>query len=137
MAIHFNEANGNISGSKSIVWKYTKSAPYTPSALIIDELLYFLKNEKGRLTCLDAKTGREYYSLERLRGTGNVLASPVGTKKAIYVVGFKGKTHVIKYGPEFEVYAVNKLQDQFASSPAIANDCLYLRGIKSLYCIAE
>ncbi len=27
---------------------------------------------------------KEFYSLERLRGTGNVLASPVGTRKRIY-----------------------------------------------------
>jgi len=131
------EAAGNITGSKSVIWKYTKSAPYTPSALLVDDLLYFLKNEQGRLTCLDAKTGKEYYFSKRLRGTGNVLASPVGTRKRIYIVGLKGKTHVIKHGPEFEVLAVNKLDDHFTASPAIVNDRLYLRGTKHLYCIAE
>jgi outer membrane protein assembly factor BamB len=131
------EAAGNITGSKSVVWKYTKSAPYTPSALLVGDLLYFLKNEKGRLTCLDAKTGKEFYSLERLRGSGNVLASPVGTRERIYIVGLRGKTHVINYGPEFEVLAVNKLDDHFAASPVIVNDYLYLRGTKYLYCIAE
>jgi len=137
IAIHLKEAVGNITGSKSVVWTYTKSAPYTPSALLVDDLLYFLKNEKGRLTCLDAKTGKEFYSLERLQGTGNVLASPVGTRKRIYIVGLKGKTHVIKHGPKFEVLSVNKLDDQFTASPAMVNDHLYLRGMKYLYCIGE
>jgi outer membrane protein assembly factor BamB len=137
LAIRPGEATGNITGSKSVVWKYNESAPYTPSALLVDDLLYFLKNEQGRLTCLEAKTGKEFYSSKRLRGTGNVLASPVGTRKRIYVVGLKGKTHVIKHGPKFEVLAVNKLNDHFAASPAIINDYIYLRGSKYLYCIAE
>jgi outer membrane protein assembly factor BamB len=136
-AIRPEEAAGNISGSKSIIWSYTKSAPYTPSALLVDDFLYFLKDERGRLTCLDAKTGKELYSEKRLRGTGYVLASPVGTRERIYIVGQKGKTYVIKHGPQFEVLAVNSLNDQFAASPAIVNDHLYLRGIKYLYCISK
>jgi outer membrane protein assembly factor BamB len=103
----------------------------------MDDLLYFLKDERGQLTCLDAKTGKEHYFLKRLRGTGYVLASPVGTGKQIYIVGMKGKTYVIRHGPQFEVLAENDLDDQFAASPAIVNDCLYLRGMKYLYCISE
>jgi len=137
MAIDPLTAAGDITGSKSVVWHYTKSAPYTPSPLLLDSRLYFLHNEEGRLTCLEAKTGRENYSLERLRGSGYVLASPVGTRQAIYVVALKGKTFVIKPGPVFEVLSVNKLEDHFAASPLIIGDCLYLRGTRYLYCISE
>ncbi len=137
LAIDPVEATGNITGSKSIIWQYDKTAPYTPSALLIEGLLYFLHNEQGRLTCLDAITGKEHYFKKRLSKTGYVLASPVGTNKHIYIVGLKGRTHVIKHGPEFKVRAVNKLNDHFPASPAIVNDCLYLRGVKYLYCIAE
>ena len=80
-AIRPAEAAGNITGSKLVLWKYTRSAPYTPSALLMDDLLYFLNDERGELTCLEAKTGKEYYFLKRLPGTGYVLASPVGTRK--------------------------------------------------------
>jgi outer membrane protein assembly factor BamB len=136
-AIRPEGAAGNITGSKSIIWSYTKSAPYTPSALLVDDLLYFLKDERGRLTCLDAKNGKEFYFSKRLRGTGYVLASPVGTKERVYIVGQKGKTYVVNHGPKFKVLAVNELDDLFAASPAIVNDNLYLRGTKYLYCISE
>jgi outer membrane protein assembly factor BamB len=137
MAIRLDGARGDISGSKSVVWKYSKSAPYTPSALLVDGLLYFLKDEKGLLTCLDSKTGEEVYYSKRLRGTGYVLASPVGTKERIYVLGEKGKTYVIKHGREFEILAVNTLDDHFAASPVMIDEHLYLRGAKYLYCITE
>jgi outer membrane protein assembly factor BamB len=130
-------AKGDITGSKSVIWQYTKSAPYTPSALLVENLLYFLKDERGRLTCLDANTGHELYFEKRLRGTGYILASPVGTKEQIYIVGQKGKTYVIRHGPEFEVLAVNDLDDEFAASPAIVDNCLFLRGTKYLYCISR
>jgi hypothetical protein len=96
-----------------------------------------MKDERGRLTCLDALTGKELYAEKRLRGTGYILASPVGTNKQIYIVSQKGKTYVIKHGPEFNVLAVNQLDDQFAASPAMIGNCLYLRGEKYLYCISE
>ena len=137
MAIRPEGLSGKIAGSKSILWTYTKTAPYTPSALLVNGLLYFLNVQQGKLTCLDAKTGNEYYSDMRLRGTGTVVASPVGTNERIYIVGLKGRTHVIKHGPEFQVLAVNKLDDNFAASPAIVGDYVYLRGIKQLYCIAQ
>jgi len=44
---------------------------------------------------------------------------------------------VIKEGPEFEVIAQNKLDDNFDASPVIVGNELLLRGIKSLYCISE
>jgi hypothetical protein len=44
---------------------------------------------------------------------------------------------VLKRGPKFEVVAVNKLDDEFSASPAIAGDELYLRGKSYLYCIAS
>jgi len=37
----------------------------------------------------------------------------------------------------FEVLAINKLDDGFDASPAIVGDELYLKGNKSLYCIAK
>jgi outer membrane protein assembly factor BamB len=46
-------------------------------------------------------------------------------------------TVVLKQGPTFEVLAQNKLDDGFNASPALVENELYLRGFRSLYCIAE
>jgi hypothetical protein len=44
---------------------------------------------------------------------------------------------VVRNSAEFEVLALNKLEDNFHASPVIIGDDLYLRGFKYLYCIAE
>ena len=39
--------------------------------------------------------------------------------------------------PLVTMIAVNRLDDRFNASPAIAGDEIFLRGEKSLYCIAK
>jgi len=137
LAIRLADAKGNITDTDAIVWRHSKDTPYAPSGLLFDDKLYFLRSNNGILSCFDAKSGKEYYSGQRLEGTGNVFASPVGAKDRVYVVGQKGTMYVIKHGPEFEVLAKNKLDDNFSASPAIVGNTLYLRGYKNLYCIEE
>lgn len=137
LAIRLAGAKGNITDSDAIVWKHGKDTPYTPSPLLFQDKLYFLKSNNGILTCFDARTGKEYYSKQRLEGMGNVFASPVGAQDRIYIVGQKGTMYVVKHGPEFKILAKNKLDDNFNASPAIVDNRIYLRGYKNLYCIEK
>ena len=54
----------------------------------------------------------------------------------VYCPGRNGVTVVIKNADTFEILATNKLDDGFDASPAVIGDEMYLRGNKSLYCIA-
>lgn len=137
LAIDLTKAKGDITGTDAIVWQYNKDTSYTPSPLLLDNYLYFLRVNSGALTCLDAKTGKVNYSRERLEGAGNLFTSPVGLKDKIYILGGSGITYVIKPGPEFKLLAQNKLDDGFHASPVIHENNLYLRGFKHLYCIEE
>lgn len=137
LAIDLLKAKGNIANSDAVVWKHDKDTPYAPSGLLFDDKLYFLRSNNGILSCFNARTGKEYYSGQRLEGMGNVFASPVGAKDRVYVVGQKGTMYVIKHGPSFEILAKNTLDDNFSASPAIVGSTLYLRGYKNLYCVEE
>lgn len=137
LTIRLADAKGNITDTDAIVWKHDKDTPYAPSALLYDDNLYFLKSNNGILSCFDAKTGKEYYSRQRLEGMGNVFASPVGAKDRIYITGQKGTFYVIKHGPEFKILAKNTLDDNFNASPVVIGNQLFLRGYKNLYCIEE
>ncbi len=137
LAIDLSKAKGNIVNSDAIVWQHDKDTPYAPSGMLFDNKLYFLRSNNGILSCFDARTGKEYYSGQRLEGMGNVFASPVGAQDRVYVVGQKGTMYVIKHGPEFEILAKNTLDDNFSASPAIVGNTLYLRGYKNLYCVEE
>ena len=135
-AIRFGAAQGDITGSDMVAWSYDRDTPYTPSPLLYGDTLYFLKTNTEVLTCLDATTGSVHYGGQRLGQVKGVYASPVGARDRVYIVGRNGVTQVLKRGPAYEVLAENALDDSFSASPALAGGELYLRGHKSLYCIA-
>ncbi len=136
-AIHLSKAKDNIAGSKALVWTLDRDTPYTPSPLLYDDMLYFLKRNDGILACFNANTGDEHFSRQRLEGIEGVYASPVGASGRIYIASRNGSTQVIKHDTQYEVLAVNTLDDGFSASPAVVDNELYLRGEKNLYCIAE
>ena len=60
-AIDLTKAKGDITGTEAIVWQYNQDTPYTPSPLLVNNMLYFLKLNNGRLTCLNATNGDELW----------------------------------------------------------------------------
>jgi outer membrane protein assembly factor BamB len=136
-AIDLAKAKGDITDKDAILWKYDQDTPYTPSPMLANGKLYFLKANNGSLTCLDAKDGKVNYAIQKLEDTGSIYSSPTGVGDRFYIVGEKGLTYVIKQGPQFEVIAKNKLDDGFHASPVIIGNDLYLRGFKHLYCISQ
>jgi outer membrane protein assembly factor BamB len=129
------DATGTIGvGSSSEQWRLPRGTPDVPSPLVHDGLVY-LCGEKGILTCLDAKTGKEQYQ-ERLH-SDRYRASPVCADGKVYLTARGGTFSVVKAGPKFERLATNQLPDTFTASPAISNGRIYLRGFKELYAISQ
>jgi len=135
-AVRLSAAKGDITGTPAIAWSYGQDTPYVPSPLLYQGGLYFLKSNTAILTRLDAATGEKSFS-ERLEKLENVYASPVGAAGRVYVVDRGGAVAVLEAGRELRVLAVNKLDDGFDASPALADGDLYLRGKRYLYRIAE
>jgi outer membrane protein assembly factor BamB len=136
-AIRLADAKGDITGSSAIVWTLDRDTPYVPSPLLYDAILYLLKTNSGILSAFDARTGKPHYQLQRLEGIPEVFASPVGAQGRVYLTGRDGVSLVIRNAPTFEVLAKNSLDDGFDASPALVDNELYMRGYKSLYCIAR
>ena len=136
-AIDLMKAQGDIDNTDAIVWEYNQNASYTPSALLADDKLYFLRSNNGNLTCVNAMDGTENYSLEKLEGTGTIFASPIGVKDRIYITSESGITYVVKQGANFEILAKNTLDDGNFASPVISGDDLFIRGFQYLYCISK
>lgn len=135
LAIRLAEARGDITDSAAIVWKTSSDTPYTPSPLLYQDRLYFLKANNGILSCLEARDGKPNYSNQRLEGIANIFTSPVAADNRIYIVGQNGTMYVVRTGPAFEVLSKNSLEDNFIASPAIVGKQLFLRGYKNLYCV--
>jgi outer membrane protein assembly factor BamB len=135
-AVDLAQAKGDITGSSAILWEYNQDTPYTPSAVLMDGKLYFLKANNGTMTCLNAKDGKVLYSNQKLDGISNIFSSPTGNMDKIYVAA-TGIVDVVKAGSEFSLLSKNTLDDTFHASPVIVGNDLFLRGFTHLYCISE
>ncbi len=128
---------GDLTDSDAISWKLNRGTPYVPSPMLYGNRLYFYSNNNGILSCLDAKTGKALIDMERVESLPGVYASPVGAADHIYLVGRNGTSVVIRNSDKLETISINRLQEKFDASPAIAGGELFLRGHDYLYCIAE
>ncbi len=137
LAIRLDGAQGDITGTKQVIWSRDRDTPYVPSPLLYDDRLYFLKHYQGILSCLNAKTGDTIYGPVRLPGIYNVYSSLVGAAGRVYITSMEGSTIVVKHGAKPEVLALNELDDDFNASPALVGNELFLRGEQYLYCISE
>ncbi len=138
VAIKYHEAKGDVTGTDAVAWSYEgKGTPYVPSPTLYNGLLYFLDNNRAILSCLDGQTGEVYYGRQRIEEVTGAYASLVAANGRIYLAARDGNTAVIKAGEDYELLAVNALDDVFDASPALVGKEMFLRGRKHLYCIAE
>ena len=129
--------SGDLTGTDAVAWEVDRNTPYVPSPLLHGNNLYMLSGNRGKISCLDAKSGTFRYENQQIEGIKNVYASPVGVAGRIYITGREGKVAVLAAGPDFNILAINELDDPIDASPAIIGDEMYLRGKSSLYCIAR
>jgi outer membrane protein assembly factor BamB len=129
------DATGDITGNDKILWTYKRGTPYVPSPLLTGDRLYFTSTNTPLLTCLNAKTGAVLIDRERLRGLGDLYASPVEADGRIYLTDRAGTTMVFERGDKLKVLSVNRLDEPIDASPAVVGKQLFLRGAKHLYCI--
>jgi outer membrane protein assembly factor BamB len=126
------DGHGDVTGSH-IDWKYSKGVPTRTSPLLIGDLIYIV-SEGGVAACLDARTGEPVWQ-QRLGG--QFSASPVFAGGHIYFCSQEGLTSVMLPGREAKVVAVNKLDEGFMATPAIADGALFLRTRTHLYRVQQ
>ncbi len=122
--------------AQSVVWRYYKSLPNVPSPLLYRNVLYLVK-EGGILTALDAASGS---LLKQGRITGALdyyYSSPVAADGKIYTASQSGDVAVIRAGPEWEILAVNKMDDEVFATTVPLDGRLYIRTKSALYCFAK
>ena len=125
------EGTGDISGK--IAWEGRKMTPKKPSLLLIDDMLFMIKDD-GVLSCVDPKTGEAIWS-KRLKGEFD--ASPLHANGRIYLFSKTGKVIVVKAAKEFEQLAEAQFDDGFMASPAVYKDSLILRTKSAVYRIGK
>jgi outer membrane protein assembly factor BamB len=107
-----------------IAWSKQRGGPYMPTPILYGAYFYTCSNS-GILACYEAATGKEIYK-KRLGGE-SYTASPVAADGRLYFAAEQGDIRVVKAGPEFELLAVNTVDDYVMATPAISNGVLFVR----------
>jgi outer membrane protein assembly factor BamB len=125
--------SGNITGKRE-VWTNNLGAD-VPTPTTDGKHLYVLV-DNGIVNCLEAATGKVVYQGKRIEN-GTYSASPLLADGKIYCVDEEGTATVVKAGPEFEILAVNKLDNLTLASPVAVDNQIFIRTADYLYCIQK
>ncbi len=112
-----------------IAWESAKSAPHSPSPVLVGEELYCV-SDRGIASCIEARTGKLHW---RERVGGGYSSSVLSADGKIYFQNEKGDAVVIKAGKKFKVLSQNKLGERTLASYAISSGAIYIRGTYHLF----
>jgi hypothetical protein len=126
---------GDVTKSATL-WSYSKMLPEVPSPMVYRGILYLIK-DGGLLTTMDPVSG-EIFKQARLSGAiDRYYASPIAADGKIYLTSMGGRVAVFRAGRAGEVLAINNLDEETFATPAIGEDCLYVRTRAALYCFRQ
>ena len=120
--------------SEYIEWYQPRAGNYNTSPLVYRDIYYSLL-DRGFFESYDARTGDPIYGRQRITVGVSFTASPWAYNGKIFALSEQGDTYVIKAGPEFEVLAINSLDEMAMASPAIVGDRLLIRTRSKLYSV--
>jgi outer membrane protein assembly factor BamB len=123
---------GDVSAA-NLAWKNSKEYPfaYVPCLLCHGEYLFNV-HDKGVASCHVARNGAEVW---RERLDSGFAASPVLVDGKVYAVSQNGSVYVFAAAAEFKLLAKNRIGEPVTSTPAVADNRLFIRGDKHLFCI--
>jgi len=126
---------GDITSS-NVVWRVKKAYPNIPAPLIYKGVMYLMK-EGGIVSSLNPATGEILKQGRTPDALEEYYASPVAADDKIFVVSASGKVTVLKAGAQWEILAMNDLDEEVWATPAIAGSNLYIRTRNALYSFAS
>ena len=136
-------ASGDISIDETlrsndyIVWCDWRAAPYNPTTLVYQGLLYSLL-DRGMISIINPQTGAFHVERQKIpENTSGFTASPWAYDDKVFMLNEDGETFVIEAGDSYNLIGVNRLadDDMGMATPAIAGNKLLIRTSVRLYCI--
>jgi outer membrane protein assembly factor BamB len=127
--------NGDVT-DKQRLWRSERVKAAIGSGVIHDEHIYMAGSD-GVAVCLDLKTGEKVWEERLSSGRGSTWSSMLLAGDKIYLPTQSGDVFVIRASPKFELLAANAVGEPTNASLAAADQELFLRTDKSLWCFAS
>jgi outer membrane protein assembly factor BamB len=118
------------------VWTSPKLTSGYTTPIVYRDRVYAI-GRAGTFICVDLKNGKEIWTERIAKGKGQFWASPIASDGMLFTFDDAGICTVLQAGDEPKVLAVNDLKTEILGTPAIANGCLYIQTVNSIYCIAK
>jgi outer membrane protein assembly factor BamB len=125
---------GDITTSH-VQWRYSKALPNTSSPLLYEGVIYMVRD--GIATSLNPETGQAYKQARLTGALGRYWSSPVAADGKVFVAGEDGKIVVLRAAPQWEILAINDLEEETFATPAIVDGNIYIRTRAALYCFGK
>lgn len=116
-----------------LAWAIEDGVPDITSPVANGELLFTVTTE-GLLSCVEVKTGATVWDKE---ASGPFNASPTLAGDRLYLINLKGASLVVAAAREFRELARGELGEPVHASPAFVGGRVFVRGVKSLFCLGE
>ena len=123
---------GDITKSGQI-WHYDKIRRSISTGALADGLLYYA-DFSGFLHCLDAKTGKPYWTHDMLAA---IWGSPMVADGKVYLGDEDGDVAVLQHGKEKKLLAEMNMGSSVYCTPVPAHGTLFIANRNQLYAIAE
>lgn len=115
-----------------LVWRNDEINRSISTAAVAESLVY-ISDLNGLLHCLDAKTGKSYWTFDMM---ATVWGSPLVADGKVYLGDQDGDVAVLKAGTELKRISEIDMGNSVYSTPVPANGVLYVMTSQYLYAIA-
>jgi len=126
----------DLASSERWLWTHDDMGADVPTLVTRDGKAYLLE-DRGRVVCVDIKTGKELWSSEAAREKGRYYASPILAGDSLYCVNEKGVVMVGQLGDQCTTVTTNPLNERVIATPVLVDDRLYIRGAEHLFCFGK
>ena len=127
--------SGDVTKSH-VAWAIHSDTPDVPSPTAAGGRVYIL-SDKGTVTCLDTKTGKQVWQGKLPKHRDKYSSSPVIADGRLYVTREDGTTFVLATGDTFKQLAENRLGEFTLATPVFNNGQVLIRTFEHLYCIGK
>jgi len=121
---------GDITQS-GVVWSYDKINRTISTASVADGLVYIV-DYSGVIHCLDAKTGKPYWTLPM---DAHVWGSTYIADGKLFVGNELGELYILQHGKQLKKLNMIEFDSPIYSTPVVANGVLYIATQTHLYAV--